>query len=94
MDNAMDFLFSRSSTGSMTQPLTPENAKMLRSAVSISRHEESGWYCATGFDKDNRVIVRVHAKSRMELDLAIDPDRYRQAYTTTVLWDELPAPGG
>jgi hypothetical protein len=50
--------------------LTDATIVKLRSADSVERYQDCGWYCATGY-KDGRVAVIVHADSKAELDLAL-----------------------
>ena len=69
IEHPIQFLFT--SSVSTTEPLTDQSAAKLRAADHVERYHESGWACITGFDKDQRVTVMVHANSDDAINRAL-----------------------
>ena len=78
IEHSIQFLFT--SSVSTTEPLTDKSAEKLRAAHHVERYHECGWACITGFDKDQRVTVMVHANSDEAIDRALGLVRHNNPY--------------
>jgi len=68
-----NIMFTMSNGSCTTKRLNSETASVLGSCDHITYSSECGWTLACGKDKDDKIIIAVHANNREEFDDMLNP---------------------